>query len=158
MVKRKRHAPKILHAKAKLGARGDLKKAPAAQIMSAKAKLGGQGDLSSSAALLMGAAALLAPRSGMLFDENKKKKKIYGPAWVLQKRSLTGEAGRPNSKALVRAEAQRRLSAGDYPKTLKEFSNRLSRWLARHHSEEPQMSSEVVERTISDLWRARPRG
>jgi hypothetical protein len=61
--------------------------------------------------------------------------------------------GRDSSKLRVRQEAERLLLQGD-PGTKKwEFGDRLSKWLARHHPGEPQMSGQVVERHIGDLWR-----
>jgi hypothetical protein len=77
-------------------------------------------------------------------------------------RPLVGDIkpGRPSSRDLVRAEAQRRLNAGEVPTTLslKEFGTALSQWLATTHSGAPSMSGERVEKCVRGLWHASGRG
>jgi hypothetical protein len=43
----------------------------------------------------------------------------------------TGLPGRPTSKDIILAEAERRLAAGDYPETMTAFTQELAAWLAR---------------------------
>jgi hypothetical protein len=62
-----------------------------------------------------------------------------------------GRTGKPTSKSLIREQA-RCLAAGYTSK--KELANELSRWLSWHHPDEPEMTPEVVERHITDIWQA----
>jgi hypothetical protein len=78
----------------------------------------------------------------------------YYQKWIKRGR----RPGPESSRGLVRDEAQRRLNAGDFPETLKEFANGVSRWLGLSRRQgTPQMRPAVVERHIRDLWRRRPR-
>jgi hypothetical protein len=120
------------------------------EIHYAEGKLSGQGGLSASAAQLLGAAAALVGQAGMHIDETGKN--IGGFKW----HSLTYPGGRPSSRGRVREEALRRLRRGQFPETLKEFGEQLSRWLKELEQtiieEVPQMTPPVVERNINDLW------
>jgi len=60
--------------------------------------------------------------------------------------------GRPSSRDLVYAEAERRLAAGAVPTTRRRFAEQLSRWLKEQHPKEPQMKPRIVERNIKDIW------
>jgi hypothetical protein len=72
--------------------------------------------------------------------------------WQLEPDNL----GRPSSRDLVRAEAQRQLdSAEPVPPTLKEFGNKLSKWLRDNHPDAPPMAGPTVEDNIRDLFSAR---
>jgi hypothetical protein len=61
---------------------------------------------------------------------------------------LWAPGGRPSSKNLVRAEAERRLAAGVASKGL---ADQLSRWLDAHHLEAPSMEPRTVQRHIRDI-------
>jgi hypothetical protein len=67
----------------------------------------------------------------------------------------TGAPGRPTSRHLVEAEAQRRLDAGDYPETLTEFSRQLAEWLKAEHPEAPPMGPSAIANCIRRRWHER---
>jgi hypothetical protein len=110
--------------------------APQPEAHDGAATLEGAGDLSASAR-----------------QRRKMPKTVMTWGWVDEPQPFpTG--GRPSSRDLVRAEAQRRLDSGEVPATIKEFGNALSTWLAATHSDAPSMVAPVVERCVRDLWRA----
>jgi hypothetical protein len=84
-------------------------------------------------------------------DANARRRRLV---WQLEPDK---PAGRPSSYNLIRTEAQRRLTSGMVPLTLKEFGNELSIWLQESHPDVPTMSGERVERCVRDLWRASDR-
>jgi hypothetical protein len=64
--------------------------------------------------------------------------------------------GRPTSEDLVRQEARRLLDAsGGWQHrwhSLRQFTHKLSDWLAHEHPTMPQMVPKVVERHVRDIW------
>jgi hypothetical protein len=60
--------------------------------------------------------------------------------------------GRESSRDLVRDEAQRRLNAGERPKTLKAFAKRISDCLKKVRPKKPTMAPDRVESAIRDIW------
>jgi hypothetical protein len=62
--------------------------------------------------------------------------------------------GPESSEALVCTEAERLLKAG-YVGTKEALAKRLSKWLARRHSDESSMSTDVIDRNpkFTALWR-----
>jgi hypothetical protein len=75
--------------------------------------------------------------------------------WKMESGPQPKPSGRPSSRDLVRAEAQRRLDSGLVPSTLKEFGNKLSEWLRDNHPDAPPMAGPTVEDNIRDLFSAR---
>jgi hypothetical protein len=66
--------------------------------------------------------------------------------------------GRPSSLALVRAEAQRQVSAGPLPKKSEQvsgFARELVAWLRKTYPDFPQMEPKSLENGIRDIWRLR---
>jgi hypothetical protein len=64
----------------------------------------------------------------------------------------TGAPGRPSSKHLVEPEAQRRLNAGEYPKTLAEFAKQLAKWLRQSHPEAAPMTEKTICNAVRTMW------
>jgi hypothetical protein len=69
-----------------------------------------------------------------------------------QKTFRTGVAGRPSSRHLVEKMARRRLDAGDYPKTFKEFSEQLAEQLKVEEPEAHPMTPKTIRNSFGSLW------
>jgi hypothetical protein len=115
----------------------------------AGAKFEGSGTQSASAGLAQAIAAKFAGSSNL--------SAVVERGWF-EWHPLVDDIkrGRPSSRPLLLAEAQRQLSAGTLSPDLllKSFAHDLSAWLAREHPDAPPASPRVVERCIRKLWRA----
>jgi len=64
----------------------------------------------------------------------------------------TGAQGRPTSRHFVEKEAQRRLDAGECPKTLVVFSEELANWLKVAEPDAVPMKPHTIENVIRGMW------
>jgi hypothetical protein len=75
---------------------------------------------------------------------------------ISRKTFRTGAAGRPSSKHLVERMARRRLDAGDFPETHREFSEQLAEQLKVEEPEAHPMTPKAIRNSLGHLWRQRP--
>jgi hypothetical protein len=71
-----------------------------------------------------------------------------------QKTYKTGDPGRPTSRHIYMQEAERRLAAEDYPKTLKEFADELAEWLQNTHPQAAPVTPGTIRNRVRRVWRA----
>jgi hypothetical protein len=81
---------------------------------------------------------------------------LNGEAAALNDDELpSGLPGRPSSKHLYRAEAERRIAQGDYPDTLAAFVRQLVDWLKQAHPKAAPGGESAIENAIRDIWQKR---
>jgi hypothetical protein len=68
----------------------------------------------------------------------------------------TGSPGRPSSGHLIVSEANRRISTGEDPESLRAFARSLSEWLKRTHPTAAEMKQKTIENRLRETWNKRP--